>query len=213
MAKQEQNREKKMARIKKYGWMGGLLCLWLGMSSCVTTKSSDDTPESKGPTFKLEDYFPLQVGNRWTYRISSVHGKPIERSVQIVKRQGGSFVDNFRESYLVDSYGLRNNNVRYLLKYPLRVGTQWLSVTNITSVERYSITEIDRQEKVPAGDYKNCLVVKAREQRAGQGAVEALFIFAPRVGLIKNVAIRDDGSSRRIYNTMELVDFQVNREK
>ncbi len=202
-----------MTRIKKYGWLGGLLWLWVGLSSCATTKSSENAGDAKAPTFKLEDYYPLQLGNRWTYRISSLHSKPIERSIQIVKREGESFVDNLQQSFVVDSYGLRNNNVRYMLKYPLRVGTQWLSVTNITSVERYTIIEIDRTEKVPAGEYKNCLVVKAREQRAGQGAIEALLIFAPRVGLIKNVAIRDDGGHRVVYNTMELVEFSMNREK
>ncbi|MCB9639222.1 MAG: hypothetical protein H6728_07975 [Myxococcales bacterium] len=204
-----------MLRIKNTWLICGLVCVWVLSASCINNQSSqeNDPPVTENNRFKLEEYFPLQVGNRWTYRISSINSKPVERSVRIIKRNGVMFLDNYRESYALDSYGLRNNNVRYLLKYPLRVGTQWLSVTNITSVERYSIMEIDRKVKVPAGEYKNCLVVKAREQRAGQGAVEALFIFAPRIGLIKNVALRDDGSSRLVYNTMELVDFQVNREK
>ncbi|MEM1008349.1 MAG: hypothetical protein AAGJ35_05035, partial [Myxococcota bacterium] len=104
-----------------------------------------------------------------------------------------------------------NNNVRYLLKYPLRVGTQWLSVTGITSVEKYRIIEMNRRIRVPAGSFSRCLVVRAREQRAGQGAVEALFYFAPRVGLVKSVSTREYDGKRLVYNVMELVSYRFSR--
>jgi hypothetical protein len=179
------------------------------MSACATTKATE-TKERPDPVadLKIEDYFPLRVGNRWNYRITSLGSSPVERSIEIVKRDGDAFVDNLQARYRVDSYGLRNDNIRYLLKYPLRVGTQWLSVANITSVERYAITQVDQRVRVPAGEFEKCLVVKAREERAGYGANEVVLYFAPKVGLIKNIATREMAGKRAVINTMELLDFR-----
>jgi hypothetical protein len=65
-------------------------------------------------------YFPLAVGNRWTYEATYL-GEKSSREVELVAFRDGSFVDREGRALRVDSRGLRDQT-RYLLHEPLVVG-------------------------------------------------------------------------------------------
>ena len=69
--------------------------------------------------------------------------------------------------------GLRDGAKRYLLKAPLTEGTEWMSVADLNTVERYRIIDVDRKVTVPAGVFAACVVVRMevrmKEKRGMQG--------------------------------------------
>ena len=71
-------------------------------------------------------YFPLAVGNHWTYEATYL-GERSTRRVEMVAFRDGSYVDKDGRALRVDREGIRDQ-VRYLLREPLTVGATWTSV-------------------------------------------------------------------------------------
>ncbi len=158
---------------------------------------------------KIQDYFPLRVGDVRVYRIRYSKGPTIQQAIKIVAKKGNIFYDNSQppQSYEFDAYGLKGGNSRYLLKYPLRVGTRWLSVTDITRVERYEILSTRATVTVPAGVYKNCILVRSHERQSSGGILENNLYFAPKVGLVKIATIYKSRTQQLPQWTLELIAF------
>lgn len=159
-----------------------------------------------GPSKKVADYFPLRVGDRRIYRIRFANGKTIKREIRIVRKKGNTFHDSKGQSYAYDPYGLRSER-RYLLKLPLTAGTRWLSITSLTSVERYVITADSATVTVPAGTFRECIQVRSRDRRGRHGTLEALFYYAPKVGLVKVVTSLDRRYQKVPQWRLELVKY------
>lgn len=99
----------------------------------------------------VADYYPLQVGNTWTFRVTLL-GQTQEQEISIAKVEGGRFTDSLGNVLSIDSFGVRDEK-RYLLRTPLEVGTKWNSLVSVSSYERYSIIEagqncVDRKSVV-----------------------------------------------------------------
>jgi hypothetical protein len=189
----------------------GLATVW-GVSGCTSTTATKtkktNKPAPQASNTRIQDYYPLQVGDRRVYRIRyGSSKKTIQRTIQITKKQGSSYFDNQRGSYQVDAYGLRGNKLRYLLKYPLQKGKRWLSVTGVTTVERYQIIDTNRTLTVPAGTYRKCIVVRSTQRLGPQGTLEAYHYYAPKIGPVKIATSLKSGRGRLPQWSLELVAY------
>lgn len=199
--------------MKMYRFVFALLGLALLATgwSCTPTQTQTKTEPLAAPRYqRIQDYYPLQVGDRRVYRIQYNRFKTIQRTIQITHKKGNSFYDNQRGSYTIDSYGLQANKLRYLLKYPLRKGKKWLSVTGVTSVERYQIIDTNRTVTVPAGTYPGCIVVRSREKVGPGRFLEAMHYYAPQIGPVKITTVVQQNNRRLPQWKLELVAYYPN---
>ncbi len=134
------------------------------------------------------DFYPLAIGNEWTYVDRSPTLAPsasAERTVRIVRRDAaGFFHDSQRGELRTDADCLRDR-VRRLLCGPFELGKGWSSVVSETSTERYEIAAVGERVTTPAGAFDGCVRVRAYN-RAGAGAQYLLeTTYAPGVGVVK----------------------------
>jgi hypothetical protein len=131
------------------------------------------------------DYFPLAVGNAWTYLDRSSPGAaPVRRSVRVVERdREGYFVDDQRGALRADGDCL-HDRTRRLLCLPLRRGHSWSSVVSAAAVERYEIAGVGETVAVPAGTFQGCVRVRSQLRSGGVEQVAEL-TYAPGVGLVR----------------------------
>jgi hypothetical protein len=135
------------------------------------------------------EYFPLAVGNEWTYADespalpASARGK--RRVVRILSRDAdGYFVDNERGALRADADCV-HDRVRRLLCLPFDQGRSWSSVVSASSTERYEIAGTGETVETPAGRFDGCVRVRATN-RAGPTTQNVLEItYAPRVGPVR----------------------------
>lgn len=196
-----------MTRFYLYVFLG--IVLLGSLSGCPATQTRTTPIGTKDDALRLEDYFPLHLGSRWTYQIHShITKSDLKFERKIIRKQGRTFFDNANGQYHYDTYGVREG-LRYLLKYPLQVGNRWLSVVGVTEVERYQIVSTKRTVQVPAGTYTNCIVVSSQKKVGRQDTLESLFYFAPQIGFVK-IAIALERNGQKIPQwTYELLSFQT----
>jgi len=191
------------------------------LAGCPSPSTTVTTKQPSGKELRVTDYFPLKVGDRRVYKV--VLGKQQTKiEVVIQKRIGNKFIELERrldgkgkaqtapkEVYHYTEYGIRGRN-RYLLKYPLQVGTKWLSVVNPTTIEKYRIMSVNSTVGVPAGEYKDCIFVRSQDRDA-TGVLENRMYFAPKVGLVKVATFRNANGRATLQWTVELVSFERGR--
>lgn len=139
---------------------------------------------ARGPA----DYFPLAVGNSWTYVDESPalpadrRGAP--RTVRILSRDpDGYFHDDERGELRADPDCL-HDRVRRLLCAPVEKGRTWTSVVSVSSTERYEIAAVDESVTTPAGTFAGCVRVRANN-RAGATDHVLEITYAPGVGPVR----------------------------
>ncbi|WP_224241368.1 hypothetical protein [Hyalangium gracile] len=177
----------------------------LGWSGCA---NNAEVVEEKPPdAAKLSEYYPLAVGNTWTYALDGRTDR--QEQVKILKQEEGFFHDNKNGQLMVDSFGIRDEK-RYLLRAPLEPGRTWTNVVSVSSTERYEILHVGIPCQVPAGSFQNCVQVEARNRVDAKATLINTFTFAPGVGLVRiQMEVEHDG--RRIPQTrLELTSYQVN---
>jgi hypothetical protein len=135
-----------------------------------------------------EAYFPLAVGNEWTYLDRSPQlpaDAPRRRTVRILSRNAeGYFVDS-EKGELRFVPPCVQDRVRRLVCAPLDVGASWSSVVSVTSTEHYRIAAVGETVTTPAGTFEGCLRVRA-SNRAGEDVENVLEIaYAPGVGPVR----------------------------
>src|SRR5437868_7352617 len=95
-------------------------------------------------------YYPLAVGNSWTYRVTDGSGAH-QDTIQIVGRDGPWFIDDHRGRIRIDPEGVRDAD-RYLLHSPLKPGARWSAVENLV-VQRFEVTGTDAKVETKAGGF------------------------------------------------------------
>ncbi|CAM4086689.1 hypothetical protein G4177_13740 [Corallococcus sp. ZKHCc1 1396] len=179
-----------------------LLVTTLVGSGCAKRVESDARPAPES----IAEYYPLAVGNQWTYRLDKRDDKPV--TVEIVKEQDGYFLDNQGGQLMVDAFGLRDPK-RYLLRGPLEAGRGWNNVVSVSSTERYQLVQVGFACQVPAGSFPNCVSVEGRNRVDAKTTLVNTMTFAAGVGLVRvDVATEQEG--KRVPQTeLELVSFKV----
>ena len=187
--------------LSKVGGLALLATTLMGTGCAKRVATQDDpAPES------IAAYYPLAVGNQWTYRLDGRDDKPV--TVEIVKEQDGYFLDNQGGQLSVDAFGLRDPK-RYLLRGPLEAGRGWNNVVSVSSTERYQLVQVGFACQVPAGSFQNCVSVEGRNRVDAQTTLVNTMTFAAGVGLVR-VDVATEHAGKRVPQTeLELTKFKV----
>jgi hypothetical protein len=151
------------------------------------------------------DYFPLAVGNAWTFLDRSPQQPaPARRTVRIVQRDAdGYFVDDAGNALRADADCL-HDRARRLLCAPARPGQTWSSVVAPTVTERYEVVAAGERVTVPAGAFEGCVRVRSQVRAGGVEQVAEL-TYAPGVGPVKleTFAVVDGVSRPQVRGELE----------
>ena len=179
------------------------LCL-LAAAACQTAPPK----ETSAATAKGMDpavYYPLAVGNSWTYEYTPGARR---ETIQIVSRDGPWFVDDHRGRVRADSEGIRDAD-QYLLHAPLAPGAQWTAVQNLV-VQHFVVASADATVKTRAGAFDGCVVVRNESplpQGAGKFVTE--WTYAPRVGLVQVRTQTVSPRGTQEQSRLDLVAYRV----
>jgi len=186
--------------------VGGLalVAMALGWVGCASSQVQvDEKPRDSG---KLSDYYPLAVGNTWSYVVDGRSDKRVD--VKILKEEDGFFHDSQGGQLMVDSFGIRDQK-RYLLRGPVEPGRTWTNVVSVSSTERYQILQAGIPCEAPAGRFESCVQVEGRNRVDADTTLVNTFTFAPGVGLVR-IQVEAEREGRRIPQTwLELTSYQV----
>jgi len=179
--------------------------LSLGVGACASRQQVEE-PESR-PSTSLGDYYPLAVGNRWTYRVNGREDKTVD--VEILKEEEGYFHDNQGGQLTVDGFGVRDRK-RYLLRGPLSDGNSWTNVVSVSSTERYRILQAGVPCEAPAGAFAHCVRVEARNRVDASTTLINALTFAEGVGLVRIEVSAEKANGERLPQTwLELASFKL----
>ena len=179
--------------------------LSLGVGACASHQQVEE-PESR-PSTSLGDYYPLAVGNRWTYRVNGREDKTVD--VEILKEEEGYFHDNQGGQLTVDGFGVRDRK-RYLLRGPLADGNSWTNVVSVSSTERYRILQAGVPCEAPAGAFAHCVRVEARNRVDASTTLINALTFAEGVGLVRIEVSAEKANGERLPQTwLELASFKL----
>lgn len=161
-----------------------LLCAALAGCAHATPEAPARPAGRPDPTA----YFPLAIGNEWTWIDRSPQvgaGVPKQRTVRIVSRDAeGYFVDDSRGA-LKAAHGCIQDRVRRILCLPLEVDRSWSSIVSETSTERYQIAAIGLRVTVPAGTFDGCVLVRGRNRAGAEAEMILETTYAPGVGPVR----------------------------
>ncbi|WP_307734737.1 hypothetical protein [Pyxidicoccus parkwayensis] len=153
----------------------------------------------------VAQFYPLAVGNRWTYRLNGIANKQV--TVEILGQEEGYFVDNQKGRLAVDAYGLRDDK-RYLLRGPLEEGHTWTNVVSVSSTERYRILGAGVTCQAPAGTFQGCVQVEGRNRMDANTTLVNTMSFAPGVGIVRlEIAVEAKDGQRTPQVLMELTGW------
>ena len=167
-------------------------------------------PASPGKIPDSARYFPLAVGNHWTYDATYL-GQRSTRRVEMVAFRDGSYVDKDGRALKADREGVRDQ-VRYLLHEPLTVGATWTSVVAPGSAEHYRILSVRSPCEVPAGKFPDCVEVESRTivdpSKPGRLLVNRV-TFAAGVGIVRVRTALEEGAKSAPTAELVLTSFEV----
>jgi hypothetical protein len=181
-----------------------MLALFAGLGSFLHAKP--DRPEDK----KTPNYYPLNVGNQWTYKVSVAENSANVQS-RIVKMENIDNHDLARLEATVNNsivavehlrqteqgiFRYRNNGIDInppllLLKYPVNIKSKepmkWSGALKGGSEKgTYTAEATEESVEVPFGKYQAIRVVIKLEQGKGPGqTVNTTYWFVKDIGFVK----------------------------
>jgi hypothetical protein len=182
----------------------GMVAAALVFSACAKRVEAEEgsTPAPQS----VAEYYPLAVGNRWTYLVNGREDKPVE--VQILKEEEGYFHDSQGGQLRLDAFGIRDPK-RYLLRAPLEVGQSWTNVVSVSSTERYQIVQAGASCQSPAGTFQNCVQVEARNRVEQGTTIVGTWTYAPGVGMVRMELVAERNGQRIPQTWLELKSYSV----
>lgn len=189
-----------------------LVPLALSPLGCATA----DAQKNSGVRTSRE-YYPLAVGNRWTYSLQPAPPDTPPQEAKILDKDGaGFFVDNHGGKLAPRTDGIFDGlQGRYLLQEPVTVGHEWIAVPTATDVEKFKITSVDTALTVAAGSFSDCVVVESKGPQVNpltkqKGIFTMTATYAPGVGLVLlTQRFQPEGEADVVVGKMELVSYDV----
>jgi hypothetical protein len=190
---------------------------WSYSAAKGTKKEKEDEKTVK----PVDDFYPLQVGNQWHYRVEA-GGNSVEAVSKIAKIE---FIDNAflarlestvnskvvgTENLRVTSKGVfryfnngqRINPAVCLLKYPAKSGDKWGGKISVGEEQgKYSCDAEEENVEVPAGKFKAMKVNMSME--TGEQSVIIAYWFVKDVGFVKQTI-----EAGNLNITIELEKFE-----
>ena len=177
------------------------LCALLGNTAC--TGSQKPAPRE----FRAVDYWPLAIGNTWTYQINA-RGAEQQETVSIVKQQDGYYFDSRGSKMQHHAAGVFDGE-RFMLRDPLTLGAKWVAVPSANSLERYEVIAVGFKTTVPAGVFDDCVRVQAVNRMNQEQALVVEWTYAPGVGLVQFTSrLEVEGKQPAPQVSMVLVKFE-----
>jgi hypothetical protein len=170
-----------------------------------------------GPTPPLADpttYFPLAIGNEWTWldlSPQSGDGPPKRRTVRIVGRDADGFYVDSEKGALRSAHGCIQDRSRRILCAPFDVDRTWTSIVSETSTERYQIGATGVTATVPAGTFEACVLVRARNRAGADAEILLETTYAPGVGPVRIETFALVGGRRVPQVRAELASYRTER--
>jgi hypothetical protein len=183
----------------KMQWSIG--CLVIGMLACARV------PVASKAVRPAVDYYPLAVGNRWTYETRML-GEVGVRPVEITAVRDGFYVDSAGGALLADAYGVRDQK-RYLLREPVEKGNAWTNVVSVSSTERYEISDVGFPCDAPAGRFESCARVVSKNRIDDKTTLVNEVTFAPGVGIVRVEVFAERGRERMPQTVLVLKEYQL----
>jgi hypothetical protein len=150
----------------------------LAMAACA-----HPPPPAEGPPQSPARYFPLAVGNRWSYRATGGGAETVEQ-VEIRGVRDGQYQDNRGRTFWVSQDGLRDQS-RVLLRSPVEAGRTWTVRLGPDSVEHWRIVSVGQSCSAPAGQFADCVQVESRTAATGGAELLNRITFAAQVGIVQ----------------------------
>jgi len=173
-------------------------------------QASASTPAHPGKIPDSARYFPLAVGNHWTYEATYL-GERSTRRVEVVAFRDGNYVDRDGRALRVDREGVRDQ-VRYLLHEPLSAGATWTSIIAPGSAEHYRIVSVRTPCEAPAGKFPDCVEVESKTladpNTPGRFLVNRV-TFAAGVGIVRVRTALEEGTRSAPTAELLLTAFEV----
>jgi len=149
---------------------------------CACKAGPQAAPASTGSGEDATRYYPLAVGNSWTY---AFHGSNRRETIQIVGRDGAWFIDDHRGRLRYESDGVRDAD-RYLLRTPLATGAKWSAVENLV-VQRFEVVSMDASTVTEAGTFPRSARVRQEQPPPKGGRFVTEWTYAPNMALVPAV--------------------------
>jgi hypothetical protein len=188
------------------------LLLLAACAHAATDRAADAGSGAAPPPEPPTAWFPLAVGNSWTWNDRSPSGAPDaapRRTVRIVSRDAdGFFVDDARGA-LKAAHGCIQDRVRRLLCTPATLDRAWSSVLSETSTEHYRIVAVGVTTRVAAGTFDGCIVVRARNRAGADAEVVLETTYAPGVGPVRIETFAEVGGKRIPQVRAELAAYRI----
>jgi len=191
---------------------GPALLLCAALAGCAHS-----APEAAGRPAAAPDptsYFPLAVGNEWTWVDRSPQvgaGAPKQRTVRIVSRDAECFYVDDSRGALKAAHGCIQDRVRRILCMPLEVNRSWTSIVSETSTERYQIAAVGVVATVPAGTFDGCVLVRGRTRAAEDAEMILETTYAPGVGPVRIETFALVNGRRIPQVQAELASYRIER--
>jgi hypothetical protein len=179
--------------------MGLLLAALAGCAHTVETR--------KAPERSAELYYPLAVGNSWTYDVTFL-GEQREDTITFVKSEDGYLVDNKGNKLTADAYGVRDDK-RYLIQEPVEADHTWKNVVSVSETEHYKILSVGEPCEAPAGKWPDCVVVQGSQRVQGNAELRNTLTFARGVGLVRVAVDLARGSEQLRQTELALKSFKL----
>lgn len=128
-------------------------------------------------------YFPLAVGNRWSYRTTGGESGAVEE-VEIRGVKDGHYADNRGRLFWLSPDGLRDQS-RVFLRFPVEPGRSWTVLLGPDSVESWRINSVGKPCSAPAGEFQDCVEVESRISPAPDAQLVNRITFAAGVGMVR----------------------------
>lgn len=179
---------------------------------------------------QIEDikvYFPMAIGNLWTYE--DVTGVSYTTEVTDCSKENEdtnvcTFLDAYHrglqptrhyrryafrgESLFILGTKLKDRNWQsensMELKSPLKTGDMWEAASGSNQISKYRIVEILPTMQVKAGAFNNVIMVERRDFIKGKQGATGYYYYAPNVGLI-GLGGKPDAKERLLR---ELTEFR-----
>jgi len=166
------------------------------------------------------DYYPLAVGNRWTFKIVLADGSKSDTVTWYISRvwkAGGKKMcailpkpmaaDDELRNYQADSSGVFDTlSESYVLKFPLKQYNQW-------SDSRSDSSAAVLQVNVPceSGNFKfaDCLVVERDEKDRNNAAARTIAFYAKHIGPVKYVHSKFPDGTEHLLDVLVLQSYSV----
>lgn len=211
-----------MKRRVAVGLFAGLFVL----AGCATTPSPAPVPKA--------DYFPLAVGDRWTYRMSpgtkvydaqvtatreirgvKTYAMAVESTYTFLAAQPDGVYDYGQGDPDDPQNAVVFSPPQLVYKLPFQVGDEWDTPVLAEPTEKNSETvyvsgQVDDIETVtvPAETFRDCVKVTVDDPRDAPADRTDLW-FAPNVGIVKTTTYITVGAGKPKTTTTELVKYQL----